>query len=153
MAVMQINRKIDYALRAVIYLTCRQSEKPCSVGEIAQNEDVPKKFLEKIIQDLIRCGLVRSHRGPKGGYTLARDPDEVTFKDIVEAVDGPVSLNICVSETGECGMMPTCGMHWVWEEGQRRVMELFANTTLADMRDRHFASAKAPSATEPRRGN
>lgn len=140
MAVMQISRKIDYALRAVIYLALRNDPRPCSVGEIAAQEGLPKKFLEKIIQDLIRHGLVRSTRGVQGGYTLAREPETVTFKDVVEAIVGPVSLNVCVGDsdhTGECMMFPNCGMLWVWEEAQKRVIELFAQTTLADVRARH----------------
>jgi Rrf2 family protein len=141
MAVMQISRKIDYALRAVIYLAVRSDRRPCSVAEIAAREGVPKKFLEKIIQDLIHHGLVRSTRGAQGGYTLARAPESVTFKDVIEAIEGPVSLNVCVGDNGNagdyCTLFPHCGMLWVWQEAQKRVMELFANTTLADVRARH----------------
>lgn len=141
MAVMQISRKIDYALRAVIYLTLRNDRRPCSVAEIAAQEGVPKKFLEKIIQDLIRHGLVRSTRGAQGGYALAHDPENVTFKDVLEAIVGPVSLNVCVGDsnhTSECMMFPRCGMLWVWQEAQNRVIDLFAKTTLADVRARHL---------------
>jgi Rrf2 family protein len=141
MAVMQISRKIDYALRAVIYLTLRTDRRPSSVAEIAAGEGIPKKFLEKIIQDLIHHNLVRSTRGAQGGYTLARAPEMVTFKDVIEAIEGPVSLNVCVGENGdahECTMFPHCGMLWVWQEAQKRVMELFAKTTLADVRARTF---------------
>ena len=140
MSVMQISRKIDYALRAVIYLTMRSDRRPCSVAEIAAREGVPKKFLEKIIQDLIHKGLVRSTRGAQGGYTLAREPETVTFKDVIEAIEGPVSVNVCVGAGGdghECTLFPHCGMLWVWQEAQKRVMDLFANTTLADVRARH----------------
>ena len=139
MAVMQVSRKIDYALRAVIYLAMRSDGRPSSVAEIAAREGVPKKFLEKIIQDLIHHGLVRSTRGAQGGYTLARAPEMITFKDVIEAIEGPVSLNVCVGGSGdthECTMFPHCGMLWVWQEAQKRVMDLFASTTLADVRAR-----------------
>lgn len=139
MAVMQISRKVDYALRAVIYLTYQNDLRPCSVAEIAAREGIPKKFLEKIIQDLIHQGIVRSTRGAQGGYTLAKDPDRITFKDVIEAIEGPVSVNVCVGTgTGPaCTLYKNCGMLWVWQEAQRRVMEVFANTTLADVRARH----------------
>jgi Rrf2 family protein len=140
MAIMQISRKVDYALRAVIYLTIRGDQRPCSVTEIAAREGIPKKFLEKIIQDLIHHGLVRSTRGAQGGYTLAREPEVVTFKDVIEAIEGPVSVNVCVGDGGdsrECVLFPHCGMLWVWQEAQKRVMDVFANTTLADVRARH----------------
>lgn len=139
MAVMQISRKIDYALRAAIHLAMRSDGRPSSVAEIAERERIPKKFLEKIIQDLIHHGLVRSTRGAQGGYTLAREPEMVTFKEVIEAIEGPVSLNVCVgasSDAHECTMFPHCGMLWVWQEAQKRVMEVFASTTLADVRGR-----------------
>ena len=145
MAVMQISRKIDYALRAMIYLVLQNERRPCSVAEIAAREGVPKKFLEKIIQDLIHHGIVRSTRGAQGAYTLARAPEAIAFKDIIEAIEGPVSVNVCVGDNGDasdCVMFPNCGMLWVWQEAQKRVMDLFANTTLADVRARHGERAR-----------
>ena len=160
MPVMQISRKIDYALRAVIHLARRDDRRPSSVAEIALQEGVPKKFLEKIIQDLIHHGLVRSTRGAQGGYTLAQAPEMITFKNVIEAIEGPVSINVCVGENGdghECAKFPNCGMLWVWKEAQRRMMDLFASTTLADVRARSLdvsqvaeAGATAPGEYSPR---
>lgn len=137
MAIMQVSRKVDYALRATIYLAYQSDRRPCSVAEIAAREAIPKKFLEKIIQDLIHSGIVRSTRGAQGGYALAREPEAVTFKDVLEAIEGPVSLNVCVGDAGEspdcCAQSPRCSMLWVWREAQKRVMEVFATTTLADV--------------------
>ena len=139
MALMQVSRRIDYALRAVIHLAFRGDRRPCSVAEIAAGENIPKKFLEKIIQDLIRYGLVRSTRGAQGGYALAKEPESVTFKDVIEAIEGPVTLNVCVGDnghTGDCLAFGRCAMLWVWRDAQSRVMEVFAKTTLADVRKR-----------------
>jgi Rrf2 family protein len=133
MSVMQISRKVDYALRATIYLSLQKDGRPVPVNEIAAHRRIPRKFLEKIIQDLIRSGLVRSHRGAHGGYTLARTPDGVTFRDIIESVEGPISLNVCVAEPHDCSMVATCNMQRIWQEGQRRLLEFFADTTLADV--------------------
>ncbi|HXJ36488.1 MAG TPA: Rrf2 family transcriptional regulator [Candidatus Eisenbacteria bacterium] len=135
MSFMQVSRKVDYALRAAIHLASdAHRERACSVAEIAERERIPRQFLEKIIRDLIRTGLVRSRRGPHGGYVLARAAEEVTFKDVIEAVEGPISLNVCVGEHAECFLLGTCGMNRVWAEGQRRVMDLFQNTTIASVR-------------------
>ena len=139
MAIMQVSRKVDYALRAAIYLAYQSDRRPCSVSEIAACEGIPKKFLEKIIQDLIHHGLVRSTRGAQGGYALARPPEQVTFKQVIEAIEGPVSLNVCVGDAGEtsdCTQYPRCAMLWVWREAQKRVMDVFATTTLADVRQK-----------------
>src|SRR6185295_30554 len=102
MAFMQVSRKIDYALRAVIHLADEDSARACSVAEIAARERIPRQFLEKIVQELIHKGLVRSRRGPHGGYVLARPAEQVTFKDGIEAVEGPISLNVCVGEHPDC---------------------------------------------------
>ena len=85
---MQLHRRVDYGLRAVIYLSVQDPEKCCSITEIAREQGVPKKFLEKIIQDLMRCGLIKSKRGACGGYTLARSPEQISFYDVIEAIEG-----------------------------------------------------------------
>ncbi len=132
MSVMQISRKVDYALRAAIYLR-HHGGAPASLAAIAEQEAIPKKFLEKIIQDLARAGVVRSKRGPAGGYSLGRNAVEISFKEIIEAVDGPILLNVCVGGTDDCALTPSCGMLSVWQEGQRRVLELLDSTSLADI--------------------
>ena len=146
MAIMQVSRKIDYALRAVIHLANEEtSDRACSVAEIASRERVPRQFLEKIVRELIHKGLVRSRRGPHGGYVLARPADRVTFRDVVEAVEGPISLNVCVGEHPDCFLLGACGMNRVWREGQRRVMDLFENTTIADVRRPPMPADAAPT--------
>jgi len=135
MAFMQVSRKVDYALRAAIHLANEEaSERTCSVGEIATRERIPRQFLEKIIQQLIHKGLVRSRRGPRGGYILARPAEQLTFRDVIEAVEGPISLDVCVGEHPDCFMLGACGMNRIWQEGQRRVMDLFEKTTIAEVR-------------------
>ena len=95
MGPMQIPRRVDYGLRAVIYLSVQDPRKCCSITEIAKQQGVPKKFLEKIIQDLMRCGLIKSKRGACGGYTLARSPERISFYDVIEAIEGarPIRLS------------------------------------------------------------
>jgi Rrf2 family protein len=135
MPILQVSRKIDYALRAVIHLASEESgDRACSLTEIAARERVPRQFLVKIIQDLVHKGLVRSQRGPRGGYVLARAAEDVTFRDVIEAVEGPISLNACTGEHADCSLVGACGMERVWREGQRRVIDLFDKTTIADVR-------------------
>jgi Rrf2 family protein len=145
MAFMQVSRKIDYALRAVIHLADEDAARACSVAEIAARERIPRQFLEKIVQELIHKGLVRSRRGPHGGYVLARPADQVTFKDVIEALEGPISLNVCVGEHPDCFLLGTCGMQRVWQEGQRRVLELFEKTTIASVRGSGRTAAGSPA--------
>jgi Rrf2 family protein len=84
----RIPRRVDYGLRTVIYLLVQDQRKCCAITEIAQHHGVPKKFLQKIIQDLMRCSLIKSKRGACGGYTLARSPEQISFYDVIEAIEG-----------------------------------------------------------------
>ncbi len=149
MAFMQVSRRVDYALRATIHLANEEgNDRACSVAEIAARERIPRQFLEKIIQQLIHKGLVRSRRGPHGGYVLGRPADQVTFRDVIEAVEGPISLNVCVGEHPDCHLLGACGMNRVWQEGQRRVMDLFERTTIAAVRLPRPPAAAAPARPE-----
>jgi Rrf2 family protein len=145
-SVMQVSRKVDYALRAIIYLSAQPDSRPVPLKEIAAQRRIPRKFLEKIIQDLIHAGMVRSHRGVHGGYTLARTPERVSFRDVIEAVEGPISLNVCVTEQRDCLVLSSCNMQRIWQEGQRRMLEYFSDTTLADL-TRGSAVNTPPQAT------
>ena len=101
--VLRISRKIDYGLRAMIYLASVAPGSVVPFREIAHQMDVPEDFLAKILKTLVDAGLVRSTRGPHGGYALARASSEVSFLDVIEADEGPVALNVCLDGDGACG--------------------------------------------------
>jgi Rrf2 family protein len=134
MGLMQISRRVDYGLRAVIYLSHQDSNRSCCLAEIAERQGIPHKFLEKIVQDLIRGGLVKSKRGPDGGYSLARSAGEITFQEVIEALEGPIAVNLCLEDHSQCDHLPRCTMFGVWNEVQRRVVDVFTRTTLADLK-------------------
>jgi len=131
---MQIPRRVDYGLRAVIYLSGQDREKCCSIAEIAKQQGMPRKFLEKIIQDLIRGGLIKSKRGSCGGYALARAPEEISFNDVIEAIDGPIVVNTYLDEHLGCDQMPRCTMIGVWSEVQQKINAVLRGTTIAGLR-------------------
>jgi Rrf2 family protein len=145
MGLMQIPRRVDYGLRAVIYLSVQDPEKCCSITEIAKQQGVPKKFLEKIIQDLMRCGLIKSKRGACGGYTLARSPEAISFYDVIEAIEGPIAVNACMDPHTSCEQLPRCSMVNVWSEVQRKVTEVFTNTSIADLKKKPCCDLVASS--------
>lgn len=134
MGLMQIPRRVDYGLRAVIYLSGQDPERCCSIGEIAKQQGVPKKFLEKIIQDLIRSGLIKSKRGSSGGYLLARAPEHISFTDVIEAIEGPIAVNSCMDKHLGCDQIPRCTMIGVWSEVQEKITEVLSRTTIAALR-------------------
>lgn len=134
MALMQIPRRVDYGLRAVIYLSNQDPEKCCSLTEIAKQQGIPRKFLEKIIQDLTRGGLIKSKRGSCGGYTLARSAEVISFFDVIEAIEGPIAVNACMDQHLGCDQLPRCTMVNVWSDVQNKVMEVLTQTTIAALR-------------------
>lgn len=134
MGLMQIPRRVDYGLRAVIYLAGQQPDKCCSISEIAKGQGIPKKFLEKIIQDLVRAELIRSRRGSAGGYRLARAAEAISFCDVIEAIDGPIAVNACLDDQFGCAQVPRCTMIGVWSEVQNKINEVLSRTTIATLK-------------------
>lgn len=132
MSLMQIPRKIEYALRAMIHLA-DNPEGVARGSEIARIEHIPKYYLEKVIRDLMRRRLVRARRGPGGGYQLARPASTISFRDVIEAVEGPITLNVCVDGSSACNLQPACRMFRVWEEGQRVLLGVFSHTMLSEV--------------------
>ena len=130
--VLRISRKIDYGLRAMIYLASISAEQVVPFREIARQMLVPEDFLAKILKTLVDQGLVRSTRGPHGGYALARPAAEITFLEVIEAVEGPVALNVCLDDEG-CGKSAACTMVSVWREGQEKMLEVYRAAKLADL--------------------
>lgn len=145
MGLMQVSRRVDYGLRAVIYLSHQDSSRSCCLAEIAERQGIPRKFLEKIVQDLIRAGLVRSKRGADGGYALARSAGEITFQGVIEALEGPIAVNLCLEDHSRCDHLPRCTMLGVWNEVQRRIVDVFARTTLADLKRAPCETLRLPS--------
>ena len=133
MALMQIPRRVDYGLRAVIYLSNQDPEKCCSITEIAEQQGVPRKYLEKIVQDLTRSGLIKSKRGSCGGYALARPAEAISFFDVIQALEGPLAVNVCMDEHLACDQLTRCTMQGVWSDVQRKITEVLTRTTIADL--------------------
>jgi len=123
---MQITRQADYAIRCVLYLSQYRGEVKV-VDEIARAKSIPRVFLSKILQKLTKAGIVRSYRGVKGGFELARRPRDISLLDVIEAIDGPVALNICAIDKKMCSLSNTCSVHPVWvklrRELERRLRE------------------------------
>ena len=130
--VLRISRKIDYGLRAMIYLASIPREAIVPFREIAHQMMVPEDFLAKILKTLVDEQLVRSTRGPHGGYALARPASEISFLDVIEAVEGPVAINVCLDDD-PCKKASACTMVGVWRRGQERMLDVYREAKLADL--------------------
>lgn len=115
---MEISRQADYAIRTIIDLACLPSGELVQTKEIAIRQEIPEKYLPTIVRTLARSGLLRTLRGSHGGVSLARPPAQITIRDVVEAIDGPVLLNRCLIRPGECGgdgRENLCSLHEFWQ--------------------------------------
>lgn len=111
---MTLNQATDYAFRAVLFLA-KHPEEVVEAQVIAEREVIPMRFLLKIMPSLIKAGIIRSYRGAGGGYSLAKMPQDVSFLDVLEAVEGPVRLNRCLIDSSLCNKKaaPACDIHQV----------------------------------------
>ena len=131
---LELSRKSDYALRAVIYLARLSPDRYGRVSEIAKAKDIPQAFLAQILPILANRGVVKSLQGAHGGYALARTPAEITFLDVIEAVEGSLKLNRCVDgQHDDCSIVDVCEMHYVWTMAQRQTVDFLSKVTMADM--------------------
>lgn len=112
---MRLSRKSDYALRAVRYISSLQKGKLGSINSVSEAENIPREFLAKILKDLTRSGILVSYQGVTGGYRLSRLPKDITFLDVIEAIDGPIHLNLCTeSPNCRCEQYNKCQMKEFW---------------------------------------
>ena len=115
---MQITRQADYAMRAVAYLSNLGPDRRAATSQIAEDQKIPPSFLAKIVSQLSVAGLLQTSRGARGGVSLARSPDEISFLEVVEAIDGPILLNECVADGSACTFGETCTLRPVFCDAQ-----------------------------------
>jgi Rrf2 family protein len=132
---MRLSSKTDYALRALLYLVDRYRGEPVSIRQIAEANEIPKRFLEHIMLDLKRQGWARSLPGRRGGYVLGRDPAAITMGEIVRHFDGVLAPVGCVSVTEyrPCGRQPTCRFRRVLLDIRNYTAKLMDAATLASV--------------------
>ena len=129
---MLFSRPCEYAIHAMTFLA-RASGGVAGAGEIAEAEDIPLPILSKVLQDLVRKGLLDSRRGPGGGFRLARRPELITLRDVVAAIDNLDNFQRCVTGLPSCSDETPCPLHETWKPMRTALMRSFENTTLLDM--------------------
>lgn len=132
---MYVTRKADYAIRCVLHLS-RDPKAVTSVEEISKAMFVPKTFLAKILQSLMKAGLVRSVRGVKGGFQLARKPKDINLLDVIEAIQGPSAPNLCAVDKRMCKLSGGCTVHPVWIKIKETVEKELRKKTFAELSKR-----------------
>ena len=125
---MKLSARSEYGLLALIDLASAFGARPMPTRQLAVNRAIPPAFLEQLLADLRRAGLVRAVRGARGGFVLARDPSTISALDIVEALEGPITPSVCSGET--CTRESGCAAADVWSEVSGAVRDALASFTL-----------------------
>src|SRR5712691_4499485 len=136
-----LSNKSKYGLKALLVLAQEAGGGPVLVSELADRDRIPKKFLEAILLELKRRGVVESKKGKGGGYFLRRRPDDITFGEVIRVLDGPLAAVSCVSQTAymrcaECVDEHTCGVRLAMKEVRDATAKILDHTTLADVNAR-----------------
>lgn len=130
---MVITRATEYAIRTVIFLAQQPLDEIVLKKDICRTQDVTPAFLTKILQPLIKAGIVSSQRGVGGGFLLAKDPAGITLLDILQAEEGPLKLNHCLIETDICQRESHCSAHEVWNEAQGKMIEVLQSYSVTEL--------------------
>ncbi len=152
---MKVSTRGEYGMRAMVSLATQYGNGPIALTAIAQDSSVPAAYLEQLLGQLRRAGLIVSTRGAHGGYALARSPEHVTAGEIYRVLEGPVAPMECVSEVpGDdlCPLIDGCATRIVWLKVRDGIIEALDSTTLADLlaqRKRRPAAARVTVTAEP----
>ena len=132
---MRLSTKGEYASRAMLELSLRYQCGPLHSRQISEAQEIPQRFLEQILLLLKRAGYLKSRKGQKGGYILAKPPDKINVAEVIRVMDGPLAPIDCVSVMAHetCPMERTCGLRWLWKDVRDAVAEILERTTFADL--------------------
>src|ERR1041385_119742 len=136
-----LTRKSKYGIKAMLLLAEEADRGPMLISELAERQRLPKKFLEAILLELKRAGLLHSKKGKGGGYALGRNPTEITVGQVIRVLEGPLALTPCVSVTAyrrceECPDEEGCGVRLAMKEVRDATADILDNTTLAGLNAR-----------------
>jgi Rrf2 family protein len=140
---MQLTRASDYAVRVLVYLATLPELKRVLLPDLAVATEAPESFLSKVLQSLAHAQLISSRRGKLGGFAILPQGRDATMLKIIEVIDGPICLNVCLNGGRDCSRKSTCPAHPVWARAQRAMLEVLISATVASL------ATKAPPAVNP----
>ena len=133
-SLMNVGRRVDYAVRALSYLAGQPPGKIVSRVDIEEKQDIPSYYLSKIMKDLVAGGLVRSHIGSKGGFSLARPAEAISIKEVYETVEGRVALMECLEKGHDyCSYCSVCTQISIWDKAQSLLANYLASVSVGDI--------------------
>jgi Rrf2 family protein len=144
---MKVSTKGRYGLRILLDVALHQKQGPVALSDISRRQAISHKYLWQVINPLKAAGLLNSTRGSHGGYVLARPPGEISVRDIVNILEGPVSIVACVADPESCERSVSCTAREAWTEIENKLNEAMRSITLKDLIKRHkeHESRRGPS--------
>lgn len=130
---MQITKQADYALRAIVYLAQIGRGEKASTNRIAKAQKIPPSFLAKIISQLSIAGLIHTSRGARGGVSLAKEPEDISVLDVIQAIDGPVILNECTENPDACPFQSSCPLYEIWCDARDMLINKLSGATFSSV--------------------
>jgi Rrf2 family protein len=130
---MQITRAADYGVRVMIHLATLPPEGRALLPALAAATDTPRSFLSKVLQALTRAKMIASRRGKAGGFVLLESGRAASLQEVVEAIDGPLSVNACLAPGRSCARALWCPAHPLWAQAQKAMFEVLAGTSIAEL--------------------
>ena len=145
---MRVSQKCQYAVRAVLELAKHRERTPLPIGQIAESQAIPPRFLESILVELKQAGYVRSTRGVRGGYRLAASPKDLSVGDIIRLIDGPLDPVDCSSGAAAraCPLQSRCALVALWRRAKEAVEEVYDNATFEELAAREEALERKTAA-------
>src|SRR5690606_34702815 len=137
----------DYALMAMKHLALHGDSGASSAREISEQYDIPSELMAKVLQRLVRRGLLASHQGTRGGYLLARPAREISIADVIQAVDGPLTVTACSTDDHGCVQYSKCNVRDPLWRIKDRILQSLAVCTLAEIVADEAAATAEPAAT------
>ena len=137
---LRLSKKADYALMAMKHLAQTSSGTSTSAREIAEQYDIPIELMAKVLQRLVRIGLLASTQGTRGGYTLGRPPASISVADVIEAIDGPFAVTACSTEKNDCEQYSKCSVRAPLWQIRERIAAALGTVTLAEIAAEHVSS-------------
>ncbi|NRR90304.1 Rrf2 family transcriptional regulator [Winogradskyella undariae] len=137
-----LSKKTKYGIKALVHLARQEDRKPVQISTISKTENISQKFLESILLTLRKNGMLGSKKGKGGGYYLLRDPKEIPMTTVMRLLEGPIAMVPCVSlnfyeKCADCPDEATCAVNKIMLKVRDNTLEIFRNTTLADLSDTH----------------
>jgi len=130
---MQLTRAADYAIRVMVYLATLPDHQRALLPDLASATDAPESFLSKVLQSLAHAELISSRRGKLGGFAVLPRGRHATMREVIEAIDGSICLNVCLNGGKECERKSTCPAHPVWARAQRAMLDVLMSVTVSSM--------------------